>query len=169
MTEHRWLTPKASPFNSPFHNTGIVAVENIKEGEDILVYGGVIKHASNIQEHWDTLGHVGTQIDDEFFIVPTSRAELEAKGTINHSCAPNAGFKDQIQLVAIRDITKGEEILLDYAFCESLFPMSFDCNCGASECRKHVTKDDWQLKPIQDKYSKYFSPYLQRRIKSEKA
>ena len=162
--EHRWLTPKAKSYNSPLHGLGIVATEDIKKGEDILVYGGVIIHTSEIKDYWKIMGHVGTQIDDNFFIVPTSREELAARGTINHSCEPNTGFKDQIQLIAIKDIKKGEELSVDYAFCESLFPNSFDCNCGSLSCRKKITKDDWQIKELQEKYSNYFSPYLKAKF-----
>lgn len=164
IVEHRWLTPKAKAFSSSSHNIGIVAVEDIHMGEDVLVYGGVIKHKSQIQKHWDKLGHVGTQIDDNFFIVPTSREELESKGVINHSCEPNVGFKNQIQLMAIKDIKAEEEILLDYAFCESLFPNDFDCNCKSKSCRNRVTKDDWKIRDVQEKYFDYFSPYLKAKI-----
>jgi SET domain-containing protein len=167
VIEHRWLTKKAKAFKSPFHNTGIVALEDIKKGEDVLVYGGQIRHIADMQEHWDALGHVGTQIDDEFFIVPTSREELELKGTINHSCEPNTGFKDQVQLFAIRDIKSGEELTLDYAFCETSYPMNFSCNCGSKNCRKTVTNDDWKIKEIQGRYFDYFSPYIKRRIQGE--
>lgn len=164
LSIHRWLTPKAESYDSPAHGLGIRAKEDIKEGEDILVYGGVIIDKSQTQEYWDLMGHIGTQIDDNFFIVPTSREEIKARGTINHSCEPSCGFKDQIQLFAIRDIKAGEEITLDYAFCESLYPMNFECKCGAKSCRKVVTNNDWKIKEVQEKYGKYFSPYLKRKI-----
>jgi uncharacterized protein len=162
--EHRWLTPKAQSFNSPAHGLGIKAIDNIQKGENVLVYGGVIIHSSEMGEYWKIMGHVGTQIDDNFFIVPTSREELQARGTINHSCEPNCGFKSQIQLMAIKDIKKGEEITLDYSFCESLFPMSFECKCGTLSCRKKVTNNDWKIKDLQKKYSQYFSPYLRTKF-----
>lgn len=163
--EHRWLTPKAESFESPAEGLGIRAKEDIKKGEDVLVYGGVIIHKSQTDEYWKNMGHVGTQIDDDFFIVPTSREELKARGVINHCCEPNVGFKNQIQLHAIRDIKAGEEIFVDYAFCESLYPHPFKCNCGVASCRKEITKDDWKIKSIQDKYFDYFSPYLKAKIR----
>jgi len=163
--EHRWLTPKAESFDSPSHGLGIRAKKDIAKGEDVLVYGGVIIHKSQIEEYWKVMGHVGTQIDDSFFIVPTSREELKSRGVINHSCEPNVGFKNQIQLHAIRDIKAGEEIYVDYAFCESLYPNGFSCSCGTNQCRKEITKDDWKLESIRKKYFAYFSPYLKAKIK----
>ena len=162
--EHRWLTPKAESFDSPSHGLGIRAKEDIKKGENVLFFGGVIIHKSQIEEYWKIMGHVGAQIDDDFFIVPTSREELKARGVINHSCVPNVGFKSQIQLCAIRDIKAGEEIFVDYSFCESLYPNSFACNCGSDHCRREITKDDWKIKNIQKKYFAYFSPYLKAKI-----
>lgn len=161
----RWLTPKAVSYESPKHGLGIKAVTEIKKGEDVLVYGGLIFHIDEMKGYWERMGHIGTQIDDNFFIVPANREEIAATGTINHSCSPNAGFKDQIQLIAIRDIHPDEEITLDYAFCESSHPMNFECSCNSKNCRKTVTNNDWKLPDLQDKFGEYFSPYLQRRFK----
>ena len=165
----RWLTPKAMSYESPKHGLGIKAIAEIKKGEDILVYGGLIISSDETKEYWDLMGHIGTQIDDHFFIVPANREEIKHTGTINHSCEPNTGFKDQIQLIAIRDIHPHEEITLDYAFCESSHPMNFSCSCGSSHCRKTVTNNDWQLTEQQKKYGQYFSPYLKRRFMLQEA
>jgi hypothetical protein len=59
---------------------GTRAKEDIKKGENVLFFGGVIIHKSQIEEYWKIMGHVGAQIDDDFFIVPTSREELKARG-----------------------------------------------------------------------------------------
>jgi len=107
---------------------------------------------------------VGIQIDEEFFICPTSREELEETGVFNHSCEPNAGFKSSIVLEAIRDIKAGKEITFEYAFNETYFE-PFECKCGASSCRKIIKSTDWQIKEIQEKYSAYFSPYLKSKIR----
>jgi hypothetical protein len=77
--EHRWLTLKVESFDfdSPSHGLGNHVKEDIKKGENVLVFGGVIIHKSQIKEYWKIMGHVGAQIDDDFFIVPTSREELD--------------------------------------------------------------------------------------------
>ncbi len=162
---HRWLTPKAKSYNSPIQGLGVIAIEKINKGEIILVYGGVIVPTSDIEKYHEKVGDVGIQIDNDFFICPTSHKELEKTGVINHSCEPNAGFKNSIELVAIQDIEKGEEITFDYAFSESHLG-AMECKCGKLSCRKTITKGDWQIKELQEKYGDYFSPYLKAKFKS---
>ncbi len=52
----------------------------------------------------------------------------------NHSCDPNTGF-DGLNVVAIRNIAKGEELTLDYAqfLDENMEP--FQCHCSSANCR----------------------------------
>lgn len=162
---HRWLTPKAGSFDSKKHGLGIKVIERILEGEDVLVYGGIIINSDQIEEYWKKMGHIGTQIDDNFFIVPSTREEIESTGTINHSCNPNTGFKNQVQLVATREIEPGEELTLDYAYCETSHNMDFKCECGDELCRGRVTNNDWQDKKLQEKFGRYFSPYIQKKFR----
>jgi len=156
---HRWHSSIVRAYNSPIDRLGVIATAPIKNGEIIFMYGGVIIPRSEIQNYWKEMGHVGIQIEVDFWICPTSREELEVQGVINHSCKPNTGFSNQVALVAIEDIEVGKEITFDYAFTES-FMESFDCNCGEDVCRRKVTQDDWQRRDIRDKYLEFFSPYL---------
>ncbi|MBI2003419.1 MAG: SET domain-containing protein-lysine N-methyltransferase [Parcubacteria group bacterium] len=160
---HRWITSKAESFSSPIHGLGVVAKEKINKGEIVFVYGGVIVPREDIKEYWKKMGHVGIQIDDDFWVCPTSREELEKQGVINHSCEPNTGFQDQVILVAIKDIEPGEELTFDYAFCES-FMESFECKCQSPDCRKTITENDWQIKDLQEEYKDFFSPYIRKKI-----
>jgi hypothetical protein len=160
---HRWHSPKVKSYNSPIEGLGVIAVEHIKKGEVVFVYGGVIVPRAELEDYHKKLGDVGIQIDDNFWICPTSREELEKQGVINHSCDPNVGYSNQVVLTAIRDIKPNEEITFDYAFSES-FMDELQCNCGSPQCRKKITQDDWKLKNLQDKYAEYFSPYLKNKI-----
>lgn len=55
----------------------------------------------------------------------------------NHSCDPNCGY-DGLNVVALRDIAKGDELTLDYAdFCSET-SAEFPCACGAANCRGYV-------------------------------
>jgi len=158
---HRWHSEKVKSFESPIHGLGVVATADIQAGELVFVYGGVIVPKTQIKNYWKEMGHVGIQIDQDFWLCPTSRAELEIKGVINHSCDPNVGFKNQVELIAVRDIKKDEEIVFDYAFCES-YMESFACKCGSANCRENITKDDWKNPKLRAQYSKYFSSYLKK-------
>ena len=160
---HRWRSAKADSFDSTIHGLGVIANANIAKGEVIMVYGGIVVPKNDIAKYRESCGHAGVQISDDFFMVPASREELETQGIINHSCEPNVGFRSQVELVAIRDITQGEEIFLDYAFMETIFE-PFNCNCGNASCRKNITADDWRIKDIQEHYGDYFSPYLKAKM-----
>ena len=85
---------------------------------------------------------------------------------LNHSCNPNAGLSGQICLIAMRDINVGEEVCFDYAMSDSSDYDEFECHCGAPNCRKKITGNDWKLLELHKKYEGYFIPYLQRRIQS---
>lgn len=163
--KHRWINPKARSFNSPIHGLGVIAAKPIKKGEIVGVLGGVIIPLFDIEEYRLKIeGEVGIQVNDNFFICPTSYQELKRTGVFNHSCEPNIGYFDSITLVAIRDIKKGEEICFDYAFSETYFK-PFRCRCGSKKCRKIIKPNDWKRKEVQKKYGDYFSPYLKGKIK----
>jgi SET domain-containing protein len=161
---HRWLSPKAEAHDSDIQGTGVFAKDKIIKGESVGVLGGVIVPKDQIGEYRDIMTQVGIQIDDDFFIVPTTREELETQGVFNHSCNPNIGFSNSITYVAMRDIEPGEELVFDYAFCETCYD-GFNCHCGSKTCRHKVTQDDWKNKEIQEKYGKYFSPYLRDKFR----
>lgn len=160
---HRWVTPKAIPEDSDIEGKGVVATQVIEAGEPVGVLGGIIVPVSEISSYRREMGHAGIQINEEFFIVPSADSERHEQGIFNHSCNPNAGYRDSITLVAIRTINPEEEITFDYAFSETHFE-PFECNCGADNCRGRVTPDDWKRPELQKKYKQYFSPYIRRKI-----
>lgn len=68
---------------------------------------------------------------------------LGGNGThyINHCCAPNAYMKTlygHVLFFALRDISPGEEITIDYE--QTLHPDSKRCFCGAKTCRGTINK-----------------------------
>lgn len=56
---------------------------------------------------------------------------------LNHSCTPNAGIRNNNELIAIKKINKGEEIVVDYAMC-NIDGFEMACKCGNIKCRKRV-------------------------------
>lgn len=59
----------------------------------------------------------------------------------NHSCSPSMAFAPMrsLNVVALRDIKKGEELTMDYRqFMDSTMP-PFQCNCGSAHCEGLVT------------------------------
>ncbi len=160
---HRWLTPKAKPGNSSIHRYGIFAIEKINQGESINVFGGIAVPRSEIYEYRKLISHAGIQVSDDFFIVPASNEEIKEQGIFNHSCEPNVGFNSSVTMVAIRDIEPSEELVMSYAFMESDFE-AFECHCGSPFCRKIIDSQTWKDLELQDKYRKYYSPYLRNKF-----
>ena len=114
------------------------------------------------------LGPAEIQIDDDLFIGPLNREEREgAMLFLNHSCNPNVGIQGQIVFVAMRDISRGEELTHDWATTDD-DDYEMQCNCGAANCRRIVTGKDWRRKDLQQKYRSYFAWHLQKKIDENK-
>jgi hypothetical protein len=76
------------------------------------------------------------------------------------------GILGQMVFVARRDIAAGEELTLDYATIDhDSEPMA--CRCGAADCRRLITGQDWQQRELQQKYGSYFAWYLLEKIRAE--
>lgn len=138
---------------------GIFATEAIPAGQLLLVMGGKILNHEQVTQ----VGHTfSIQVEEDAYICPL---QPENAYRINHCCDPNAGVVGQINFVALRDIAAGEEICYDYAMTDGSPYDEFECRCGKSTCRQHVTGSDWQLPELWQRYGDHFSPYLQRRIR----
>ena len=158
------MTPKVECRNSEIDGIGLFALDKIKSGEIITIIGGIAVPRSDIEEYWDKVGYFGVQVDDNFFIVPSTKEELEKTGVFNHSCNPNVGWAGDVKVIAIKDIEKGGEVTMDYGMYNSVHS-SFECNCGSPNCRKIIGPDDWKIVELQEKYFDYFVPYLKEKIK----
>ena len=120
------------------YGLGIFAGEDIKKGTTITVFKGetisfdecIKRIRSGKEKQTDSL-QVDLELDMDLD---------EISRTYNHSCNPNAGFKGQIFLVAMRDIKKDEEITFDYsATIGPNIPVSLwqmECKCDDGICRK---------------------------------
>ncbi len=142
-----------------------MATADIPKGETIIVYGGVIIPKSDILRYRKEFGDYDVPFDEEFSIAPTSKDEVLATGSVNHSCEPNIGWKNDLMLVAIRDIRKGEELTPDYAM-HGCYPEPMDCNCGKPSCRKVISPDDWKNDEIRANYGEWFMPRIKSKFMS---
>ena len=62
--------------------------------------------------------------------------DLEAPGVFaNHSCDPNAGIRNDVELIALQGITSGEEIRYDYSTTMWEDHWTMRCDCRTSCCR----------------------------------
>jgi SET domain-containing protein len=127
---------------------GGFAGERIRKGETVLFMQG--KRMSSASA--DELVEAGLlRLDDPFQVSETDFIVLEgASYLLNHSCGPNLGVRGERELVALRDIKRGEELSYDYSTTvgedepgEGSWWMR--CRCGAKACRKRV--GNWQSLP----------------------
>lgn len=160
---HRWVTPKAKEQESTIDRQGLIAVERIKAGEPVVVYGGIIVHKNDLREYRKIVGDYDVPFDDNFSIAPVSREEAINVASINHSCMPTVGWKNGIMLVAIRDVNPGEELAVDYAM-HGGYEEDMECHCGTELCRKLIRPDDWQDATIREKYGEWFMPRFRVKI-----
>lgn len=141
---------------------GVFAKEKIKKDDLLCVWGGIAMSGEEARSQSTYRLTHGLQVEEDVYLIPIMDAE--DADYFNHSCNPNAGLNGQITLVAMRDIEAGEEVCFDYAMSDSSDYDEFECHCGAPNCRKRITGNDWKLPELHERYKGYFIPYLQRRI-----
>ncbi len=163
-----WFSPKTEKRSSPIQGRGLFACEAISRGEVVAVKGRAIMDFAAFALIKDEVTPAEIQIEDDLYIAPRSVAEVEANILcLNHSCRPNVGVRGQITFVALRDIPAAAELAIDYAMIDGDPDERMDCSCGAPQCRRLITGDDWRLAELQRRYAGYFSRYLEERINAE--
>lgn len=168
MPNLSYISSKATARESSIHGTGLFALAPIAKGEVVCVKGGYIfnRHTLQVMPEWYRAAEI--QIADDLFIGPVN--EDERSGSMifsNHSCEPNIGVQGQIVFVAMRDIEAGEELTHDWATTDD-DDYEMACRCGATNCRKVITGQDWRRKDLQEKYRGYFSWYLTEKIEKNR-
>ena len=82
-----------------------------------------------------------------------------------HSCNPSCGIRNRIEIVALRDILKGEEINIDYAMIVSRFGEEMSeknriCRCGSARCRGKLGCYDELPENLKKEYASFISEYI---------
>ena len=119
---------------------GIYATRNIKEGEIIFKGEGKSQRIITkryVESNWNEeeklhFRRYAYPISEELFVLWDEDPSEWAPQ--NHSCEPNTAF-DGLNVHALRNIKKNEELTLDYAqfLDENMEP--FQCQCKAANCR----------------------------------
>ncbi|HRY27864.1 MAG TPA: SET domain-containing protein-lysine N-methyltransferase [Candidatus Moranbacteria bacterium] len=172
-----WMNPKLEIRNTKKYGKGVYAKKDIKKEEMLFVIGGYILTIDDDNKLRGSLADKPIDLSDRFLIGPTKISDLDLlpQHWMNHSCNPNAGFRGQIFVVAMRKIRKGEEITFDYAMV--MYPdksgksncyFRMKCECGSKNCRGYITEDDWEIPELQKKYDGYFQWFIQNEIEKNK-
>jgi hypothetical protein len=165
MSTLSYISPKAMVKDSPIQGRGLFAIEAIEKGEIVCIKGGHIFNRATLDRVSGSLGSSEIQVADHFFIGPLNEEEREGSMIFsNHSCEPNIGVQGQIVFVAMRDIKADEELTHDWAMTDD-DTYEMECKCGAANCRKKVTGEDWRREDLQQKYAGYMSSYLVDKIR----
>lgn len=134
---------------------GLFAKKDIKKDELIAEFDGQIYFDADYD---------GLDKETEDHIVQFAKDKWrDSKGVarwINHSCEPNCGVKNLLQIVAMRDIEAGEELTWDYEMTEDSDWWQMECKCGTPSCRKIIGTYDNMPQEIRQKYNGYISEWL---------
>jgi D-alanine-D-alanine ligase-like ATP-grasp enzyme len=144
MARHRRNKKKYTMRGNAISGFGIYAVADLAKGETIFC-GEESEHRlvtrRHVQQHWTdeeqkTFRHYAVPLSDEVYAIWDKEPEHWAPQ--NHSCNPNTGY-DGLNVVALKGIRKGEELTLDYTTFLNEASASFECHCGAGNCRKIIS------------------------------
>ena len=104
-------------------------------------------------------------IEDDCF-ASTPYPEEDLSNYINHSCAPNIAYRGDQRLVALRDISTGEQIVYDYAFTETPDSLHYGmrCRCGAAQCRGFLDFLQYQDPAYIRQNYDHCSSFIQRKM-----
>ncbi len=132
---------------------GVFATQNILKDTEVLAIddSNEVSNPETVpEEHKDHLDYLANGK-----IVLMQSPEVY----INHSCDPNTYVKTidgKRRVIAMRDISSGEEITYDYAI-NGDYEWGVPCNCGSANCRKVISPNFWDL-PLERQ--KEYAPYL---------
>ena len=148
-----YITPKARKgAASAIEGRGLLAVAPITAGELVAIKGGHILSTAALRSLPEKLQNSEIQIADGFHLAAVDETEYEPVMLfINHSCEPNVGFAGNTVLVAMRDISPGEELTTDYALFDDHDEV-MDCHCGTPSCRGPICGRDRRRPDLQRKY-----------------
>jgi hypothetical protein len=166
-----WMNPKIEIRDTAKYGKGVFAKEPLSKDETLFVMGGHILSIEDENNLGDGVDDKPIEISEDYSIGPRSPEDmpLMPQHYTNHSCNPNAGFKGQMFMVAMKEIQPGEEITFDYAMIIHSNPNStcyfkMECGCGEPNCRKIIDEEGWKLPDLQKRYDGYFQWYLQEKI-----
>lgn len=157
---------------SSIHSKGIFASEDISRGRTVYETSEAELDKVPINEikKWPikkkkVFLRYSFQGDNNFYYSGVSNFKSEEPVDdsfyMNHSCDPNC-WHEGINIVARRNIKKGEELTIDYGtiMAPSGLEQDFACKCSAKKCRKFITKKDCKNFAIVKKYKAHFPPFI---------
>lgn len=131
----------------------VFANRDIKKGDFLIEFKGEKFKLSEIPKIVTPEDDRYVQVGRDLYFGPTGNFD----DYTNHSCDPNCGLffeKGHINLRAIRDIKKDEEITWDYSTTMDEDLWEADCLCGSKNCRGRIRDFKWLPKSVKERYVK---------------
>ena len=139
---------------------GLFAKTNIRKNEKIFVVKGkIIKEDMYYAGPYHKCGPRWLAIGRSKWVSPLRNNPW---WFINHSCRPNAGLKGSVTVIAMRNITKGEQITIDYSITEDDPYWKMECECGNNDCRKIIRSIRFLPEKNFEKYKPFITKFLQK-------
>lgn len=142
-TRSHFVSEKVYIGKSPF-GVGVFAKVHIEPRETIIFLNGAL---IGFEETQRPQGEYAVQIGSNEYVDPIRPGRY-----LNHSCEPNAGFVEGIQLIALEAIAPGEEVVFDYSTTMLERSWELDCQCGAKQCRGRIQDFDLLPASLQRRY-----------------
>jgi len=128
--------------SSALHGAGVYTTAPIAKGTQVLEYTGPRLRAKQ------TNGLYAEGDVTYLFGMDGGKTIIDGFGMaafVNHSCDPNCEsdqIKGRIWIIAVRDITAGEELTYDYNIYDAEPGEDATCRCGAANCRGTMLCED---------------------------
>jgi SET domain-containing protein len=160
-----WFASGLSVQPSSIHGRGLFAHRPFSTGDVLIRLGGFFLRLE-LRRTSAVIPSTSTAVAEEVILTELQNSEKDLSDFLNHSCEPNAGFADAITLVATRAITAGEEITIDYVYCEAdeKWKLKNPCACKAPSCRGEIKGSDWRNPALSSRFLLWASPFIKRRI-----
>ena len=146
----------------------VLAVAPFRVGNQIIEFKGPCIPRSRLPDAAAGTPDHFMQIGPDLYLGPSG----DLDDLINHSCDPNAGLRFRglrIDLVAIRDIDRGEEITWDYSTTLFNNPWTMRCECRSPVCRQEIGEFSQLPQWLQRRYQALdiIPPYLAACLNSD--
>ena len=108
-----WMNQNLEVKDTKKYGKGVFAKKDIKKGETLFVMGGYILTIDDENKLKGIVADKPIEISNQFSIGPRTAFDLKKmpQHYVNHGCNPNAGFKGQIFMLAMKKIRKDEVII----------------------------------------------------------
>lgn len=133
---------------------GVFATQDIKKDELIAEFRGPVVNIESLEG-------IPREVQDHLYNIGIGKYIIAKEPAVrtNHSCEPNAGIKDDVYLVAMRNIKKDEEVTFDYSMITA-DNWELKCACGTKSCRKLISNYKDLPDALKEKYKNYTPDWI---------